>query len=80
MPCYFFHFNDGKRTFTDCIGVELDGMADARKNAIAQIREMKSILSERQIQKWSGWQMIVINVHGKTVFEIAFDLTPRSIN
>jgi hypothetical protein len=46
MPRYFFHFSVEKRTFIDTIGVELDGMADARKNAIAQIREMRGAQSE----------------------------------
>jgi hypothetical protein len=77
MPRYFFHFNDGKRTFTDTIGVELDGMANARKNAIAQIREMKSA---GEIQDWSGWKMAVINIDGKIVFEIDFALSSRSMN
>jgi uncharacterized protein DUF6894 len=74
MPRYFFHFGDGKHTFTDSIGVELDGMADVRKNTIAQIHDIKCAGSERQIQNWSGWQMIVTNVDGIPVFVVRFDL------
>jgi hypothetical protein len=80
MPRYFFHFSDGKQTFTDRIGVELASLAHARNNAVAQVREMKSSLSERLIQEWSGWKMIVIDANGKTVLEIGFDLIPRSTN
>jgi hypothetical protein len=78
MPRYFFHFGDVRHTFTDSIGVELDGMVDVRKNAIAQIRGIKCAGSERQIQNWSGWQMIVTDVDGITVFEVGFDLRNRA--
>lgn len=77
MPRYYFHFSDGKRTFTDAIGVELAGIAAARANAIAQVRDMRSALTERGIQDWSGWKMVVVNANGKTVLEVGFDLTPR---
>ena len=76
MPLYFFHFSDGKRTFTDSTGVELTGIAAVRERATAQIREMKGALSERTLQSWSGWKMIVVNAEGKTVFEIGFGLKP----
>ena len=74
MPHYFFHFNDGKRTFNDAHGVALTGIAAARENAIAQIREMKS--AEDKIQNWSGWKMIVGNADGKIVSEINFGRKP----
>jgi len=76
VPLYFFHFSDGKRTFTDSTGVELTGIAAVRERATAQIREMKGALSERTLQSWSGWKMIVVNAEGKTVFEIGFGLKP----
>jgi hypothetical protein len=80
MPHYFFHFSDGKRTFTDSIGVELTGIVAARSQVIAQIREMRGALSDRTLQDWSGWKMIVVDAKGKTVFETSFDLTPRPLN
>ena len=80
MPRYFFHFSDGKQTFTDAIGVELVNLAQARNNAIAQIRELNDSLSEHRIQEWSSWKMIVIDEKKDTAFEIGFDLTPTSMN
>jgi hypothetical protein len=50
MPRYYFHFSDGKRTFTDSIGVELTGIAAARSQVTAQIHEMRGALSERTLQ------------------------------
>jgi Domain of unknown function (DUF6894) len=76
MPRYFFHFSDGKRTFTDSTGIEFTGIAAARAHATEQIREMKIALSERALQNWSGWKMIIVNADGKTIFEIGFDLKP----
>ena len=77
MPRYFFHFSDGKRTFTDSDGIELTGIAAARSQATAQMRDMQSGLSERALQDWSGWKMIVVDEKGKTVLEVGFgfDLT-----
>ena len=74
MPRYYFHFCDGKRTFTDSIGVELTGIAAARSQVTAQIREMRGALSEHTLQDWSEWTMTVVNAKGKTVLEIDFDL------
>jgi Domain of unknown function (DUF6894) len=76
MLRYFFNFSDGKRTYADSLGVELPGIAAARENAREQIREMKGSLSEQTIQNWSGWNMIVTNANGKTVFEISFNFKP----
>lgn len=80
MPRYFFHFSDGKRTFTDSIGIELTGIAAVRSQATAQIREMRGALSERTLQDWSDWKMIVIDAAGKAVFEVGFDLTVKPLN
>jgi hypothetical protein len=80
MPRYFFHFSDGKRTFTDTIGLELAGLADVRNRVITQVRDLKSSLSEDHIQDWSGWKMIVIDAKGKMVLEVSFDLKPRPLN
>jgi hypothetical protein len=79
MPRYYFHFSDGKRTFTDSIGVELTGIAAARSQVTAQIREMRGTLSERTLQDWSGWTITVADAKGKTLFEIGFDLNPRPL-
>ena len=76
MPRYFFHFSDGKRTFTDTKGVELTGLAAARAHAAAQIRDVKATLSETGIQDWAGWKMIAVDANGKTAVEIGFDLKP----
>ena len=77
MPRFFFHFGDGKRTFTDSIGVELMGIAAAREHARAQIHEMKTGMSELTFQNWSGWKMIVIDAKGQEVFEVGFGLKPQ---
>ena len=79
MPRFYFHFSDGKRTFTDAIGLELVGFSDVRSRVITQIRDLKSSLSERHIQDWSGWKLIVIDAIGKTVLEVGFDLKPRPL-
>ena len=78
MPRYFFHFSDGKHTFTDATGVELNGIAAARAHATVQIREMRGAQSERSLQNWATWKMIVIDAKGKTLFEVGFDLSIRS--
>ena len=76
MPRYFFHFSDGKRTFTDSKGVELTGLVAARAHATAQIRDVKGTLAETSIQDWSGWKMIVVDASGNTAVAIGFDLKP----
>ncbi len=80
MSRYFFHFSDGKRTFTDNTGTELAGLGDARKHAVSQVRELKGAISEQKIQNWVGWKMIVVDANGKTVLNVGFDLTPRPSN
>jgi hypothetical protein len=74
MPRYDFHFSDGKRTFTDSIGVELTGIVAARSQVTAQIREMRGALSERTLQDWLGWKMTVVDANGKTVLRSALTL------
>jgi hypothetical protein len=34
MPRYFFHFSDGKHTFTDAAGVELNGITPSSMSAL----------------------------------------------
>ena len=67
MPRYFFHFSDGKRTFTDTKGVELFGLAAARAHAAAQIRDMRVTLSGRSLQDWAGWKIIAVDAKGASV-------------
>ena len=74
MPRYFFQFGDGKHTFTDAAGAELNGIAAARAHATAQIREMRGVQSERALRNWAAWKMIVVDAKGKTIFEVGFDL------
>lgn len=76
MHRYFFHFSDGKRTFTDSIGVELANIAAAQTQPGQQIREMREGMSEQEISDWSTWKMTVVDLGGKKVFEIGFDLKP----
>jgi Domain of unknown function (DUF6894) len=75
MARYFFHFSDGKRTFTDTTGVDLAGIAPARQHAGEQIRDMRCATPERALD-WSGWKMVIADADGKTVFELGFDLKP----
>ena len=80
MSRFFFHFSDGTRTFTDTTGIELAGIAAIRKHARAQIRDMVSVITERNFQDWAGWKMIVLDAFGKTILEVSFDLSPRLSN
>ena len=80
MPHYYFYFSDGKRTFTDSIGVELTGIAAARSQVTAQIREMRGTLFEGTLQDWSEWTMTIVDAKGKKLFEIGYDLIPRVLN
>ena len=80
-PCLviFFNFNDEKRPFTDAAGVELNGSVASKAHAIGQIREMRDAQSERALQNWAAWKMIVIDAKAKTIFEVGFDLSTRSL-
>jgi hypothetical protein len=75
-----FHFNDGKRTFTDSTGIELTGIVAARHHACAQIRDMLSAKTGRPLQDWTDWKTIISDANGKTIYEVGFDLIPRSSN
>jgi len=78
MPRYFFHFTDGRRTFTDAAGVELPGIAAMRQHAVAQIRELRAAMSEPKLQNWSSWKIIADDGTGDSVYEIGFDQAPPS--
>jgi hypothetical protein len=77
MPRFYFHFTDGKRTYTDAIGVELNGIAAARENLISQLRELKAALCDNQIQDWSEWTIVVEDGRKKALLEMGFDLILR---
>lgn len=74
VPRYFFHFSDGKREFTDGAGAELSGLTAARERATEQIRELKAAMCDPYVQDLRGWTMTVVDVHGKKVFRLGFDL------
>jgi len=78
VPHYYFHFSDGKRQFTDAVGLDFDGVAAARTHGIRHTRELKAAICYPQIQDLSGWTMMVVDAAGKTVLEIDFDLKPVS--
>ena len=74
MPRFFFHFSDGKRQFTDAVGLELSGMAAARKHATQQVRELRTAMCAPHVQDLSGWSLSVADAKGAPVIELAFDL------
>jgi hypothetical protein len=76
VPRYFFHFTDGRRTFTDAAGVDLPGVAAMRQHAAEQIRELRRAMSEPKRQNWSSWKIIAADGFGNSVYEIGFDQAP----
>jgi hypothetical protein len=79
VPRFFFHFSDGKRQFTDTVGLELSGMAAARKHATQQMRELRTAMCAPHVQDLSGWSLSVADAKGDTVAELGFDLrTPAA--
>jgi len=77
MPRYYFHFSDGKHTFTDRVGLELTGFADMRSRVVSHIREIKGALSEHRIQDWTNWKLVVTEESQVTILEVGFDLKPK---
>ena len=80
MPRYFFHFSDGKRQFTDAAGHDLPGIAAARAHAKQQVHEISAAMCHPQIQDLSGWSLKAVDVEGRTVCEIGFDLRPARVS
>ena len=76
MPRYYFHFSDGKRQFSDNAGLELRGMAEARKTAARQVRELKLAVCHPNVQDLSAWSMTVLDAKKIPVFKIGFDTRP----
>jgi hypothetical protein len=79
MPRFFFNFTDGKRTFTDAIGVQLDGVAAVRKYIALHIHDLKSSLNEKQIQDWFECTVVVENENHKPLLEMDFDLKQKNM-
>lgn len=80
MPRYYFHFGDGKRTFTDAHGVELSGLAAVRNETCRQIRDMKAAQLESGCHaRWSEWAVSVEDQQGRCVLTMGFDMTPRPV-
>jgi hypothetical protein len=77
MPRFFYHMTDGKRTYSDDIGVELEGLAAARKHLVSHIRQLRGTLSDKGIRNWSKWAVIVSDDKNKTLQVTGFDLIPR---
>jgi hypothetical protein len=74
VPRYFFHFSDGKRQLVDTTGIELSGLAAARRHAIAQVRDRRGALSEPHIRDLTGWKLVVADTNARIVYEVGFDL------
>jgi hypothetical protein len=64
----------GKRQFTDTVGLELSGMAAARKHATQQVRELRTAMCAPHVQDLSGWSLSVADAKGASVIELGFDL------
>jgi hypothetical protein len=79
MPRYYFHFSDGKHTFTDKVGLELTGFADLRSRVVGHIREIKGSLSDHRIQDWTDWKLVVTEESQVTILEVGFDLKPKPL-
>ncbi len=75
MPRYFFHFTDGRRTFTDVVGVELSGVAAMRQYAAEELRRLRSVMPDEKLQNWLGWKIIAVDSVGNTIYEVGFDVT-----
>lgn len=71
MSNYYFNFTDGKRTFTDGVGLKLRGLAAARIEARKQIHEMRNCMSD-EVSNWAQWKIFVSDTLGRTIFEIGF--------
>jgi len=75
MPRYFFQFTDGRQRFTDSTGVELPSILAVRQHAARQIRELRGLIPDVNLQNWLGWKIIAVDSIGNPVYEIGFDFT-----
>ena len=55
----FFLFSDGKQTFTESASTDLAGLAEVKKHAIEQVRELRGLLTDKTFANWAGWKIIV---------------------
>ena len=76
MPRFFFHLTDGKRTFTDAIGVDLRDRAAARAHLISHIRELRGTLAENGVHDWSEWTVILTDEQNNTLREMGLGQRP----
>ena len=80
MPKFYFHFSDGRRTFSDTQGVDLIGLGAMRREAVRQIRDMKAAQLESGIHgSWPEWTVTAVDAHGAPVLHMAFDLTRKPL-
>jgi hypothetical protein len=68
MPRYFFHLSDGRRTYPDPVGVDLDSLEAARQYAH---QDARSLLESWMARSSAPWRMIVVDESGSTVLSLA---------
>ena len=69
MPRYYFHLTDGKQVLSNHQGIDLAGPAAARENALILARDLQHG-ETMPGWNWSGWQVSVVDEHGKKVDEV----------
>jgi hypothetical protein len=66
---YYFHLTDGHKVIPDEVGVSVSDLAEARAEAIREIREFRRELSEADAD-WRGWRIEVTDAAGFVAFTI----------
>jgi hypothetical protein len=80
VPKFYFHFSDGRRTFSDTQGVDLTGLGALRREAVRQIRDMKAAQLESGVHgSWPDWTVIAVDAGGAPVLHMTFDLKPKPL-
>jgi hypothetical protein len=80
VPCYYFHFTDGKRIFRDAAGVDLPDVAQAREEAIRCARfVMAPCADDEAAPNWRAWKVVVADEVSPKLLELPFaDIEPPS--
>jgi hypothetical protein len=80
VPCYYFHFTDGKRIFRDAAGVDLPDVAQARQEAIRCARfVMAPRADDAAAPNWGAWKVVVADEASPKLLELPFaDIDPSS--
>ena len=79
MPCYYFHFTDGRRMFTDAAGVELPNVTEARREAIRCARfVMAPQPDDVAAPDWATWKVVVADEATPKILELPFTDVDRS--